>query len=123
MASAKRIDIDDPAVEEDGSGNLSYEGRPFTGEVTEYAGKALVSLDEYVDGVLHGKSREWYPDGTLRSEAQAKSGRPVGTSKEWYANGTLAKETMFAEDGLTMISDKSWDEEGSLTREWRNSSG
>lgn len=123
MTLLKRIDIDDPSVDEDGSGTLFCEGRPFTGEVAEYVGTSLISLDDYVDGVLHGKSREWYSGGALRCEAQAKSGRPVGTSKEWHANGKLAKERTFSEDGLTMISDESWDEEGNLTREWHNSSG
>ncbi|MFF2534829.1 toxin-antitoxin system YwqK family antitoxin [Streptomyces cyaneofuscatus] len=117
MDSAKRIDIDDPAVDEDGSGNLLFEGAPFTGEVAEYSGESLVSLDEYVDGVLHGRSREWYADGTLRSEGQASMGRPVGTSKEWHPNGSMAEEKRFSQDGLRFISRESWDNHGNPRRE------
>lgn len=120
MTAAKRIDIDAPEADTDGSGNLFYGGMPFTGEVTEYAGESLISLDEYVDGVRHGKDQEWYPDGTLRSAGQSKKGRPTGTSKEWHPNGTIATEKVFSEDGLTLLSDKTWDESGHLTREWKN---
>ncbi|MFD3976687.1 toxin-antitoxin system YwqK family antitoxin [Streptomyces cyaneofuscatus] len=117
MGSAKRIDIDDPAVDEDGGGNLFFEGEPFTGEVAEYSGESLVSLDEYVDGVLHGKSREWYADGALRSEGQASMGRPVGTSKEWHPNGSMAEQKRFSRDGLSLISKQSWDDQGNLRKE------
>jgi hypothetical protein len=40
----RRIDIDDPEVDTDGSGCLSYEGEPFTGEVAERFGVDMISL-------------------------------------------------------------------------------
>ncbi|MFI2350419.1 toxin-antitoxin system YwqK family antitoxin [Streptomyces sp. NPDC019443] len=122
MAAVERIDIDDPEVDMDYGGRVLYRGELFTGEVTEYTGDALISLDNYVDGVQHGASREWYPDGALRSEGQALMGRPVGTSKEWHPNGKLAAEKVFAEDGLTMLADRAWDENGCSTKNWEKAS-
>ncbi|MFJ1614815.1 toxin-antitoxin system YwqK family antitoxin [Streptomyces sp. NPDC088846] len=121
MADVTRIDIDDPEVDMDAGQRLLYRGELFTGEVEERLGDALVSLDSYVTGVQHGRSREWYKDGTLRSEATAREGRPAGVSREWHANGTLAAEVVFAEDGPTVLSDRRWDEEGRPTKNWRKS--
>jgi antitoxin component YwqK of YwqJK toxin-antitoxin module len=114
-----RIDIDDPEVDMDAGQRLLYRGELFTGEVEERLGGAVVSRDRYVDGSGHGPSREWYVDGTPRSEATAWQGRPVGIAREWHPGGTLAAEQVFAADGLTMLEDRAWDEEGQPTRTWR----
>ncbi len=98
---------------------LLYRGRPFTGEVEERSGGVVISLDSYVDGLQDGPSREWYKDGTLRSEATVRKGRPVGVAREWHPNGTLASEQVFAENGLTMLQDFHWDENGQPTKTWR----
>lgn len=116
-----RIDIDDPDVDMDDGQRLLYKGELFTGEVEERLGGAIISLDAYGDGVQDGLSREWYKDGTLRSEGTARMGCPVGVSREWYPNGTLASERVFEEDGLTLIEDRQWDEEGRPTKDWRKS--
>ncbi|MFF3499004.1 toxin-antitoxin system YwqK family antitoxin [Streptomyces sp. NPDC003247] len=118
MAEPIRIDIDDPEVDMDHMQRLLYRGALFTGEVVEHLGDALVSLEGYEDGLRHGPNQEWYKDGTLRSEGTARRGRPVGVSREWHANGTLASERVFADDGLTMLSDREWDENGQPTRAW-----
>ncbi|MER6075434.1 toxin-antitoxin system YwqK family antitoxin [Streptomyces sp. NPDC001852] len=123
MAEPTRIDIDDPEVETDHSQRLLYRGEPFTGEVVEHFGGVLVSLENYEDGLANGQSREWYKGGTLRSESMARQGRPVGLAREWHANGRLASERFFADDGLTMLSDREWDENGLPTRVWRREDG
>ncbi|MFC7843738.1 toxin-antitoxin system YwqK family antitoxin [Streptomyces sp. NPDC057382] len=119
MAVTQRIDIDDPQVDMDGSERLYYKGAPFTGEVAEHFDKSLVSLDTYVDGYRDGPSREWYEDGTLRSEGALSGGLPVGEFKDWHPNGVLAARRIFAENGLTLLEDHAWDEEGRPTRTWR----
>ncbi|MGW2628145.1 toxin-antitoxin system YwqK family antitoxin [Streptomyces chattanoogensis] len=122
MVSVERIDIDDPEVDMDFGGRLLYKGTLFSGEVTEHAGQTLVSLDNYVNGVQDGRSQEWYRDGTLRSEGTARMGRPVGVSREWHPNGQIAADRVFAEDGLTMLCDRAWDESGNLTKNWKKNS-
>lgn len=115
----RRIDIDDPEVDMDAAQRLLYRGTPFTGEVTEHLAGRLVSLDVYVDGVQDGPSREWYGDGTLRSEGTVRNGLPCGESKEWHFNGVLASRKVFDGDGLTLLEDDAWDEHGRPTRSWR----
>ncbi|WP_039941612.1 toxin-antitoxin system YwqK family antitoxin [Streptomyces himastatinicus] len=117
----KRIDIDDPEVDMDYGQRLLYQGELFTGEVEERLGDAVVSLDAYVDGIQHGPSREWYMDGTLRSEGTAHMGCPVGVSRTWHPNGTLASERLFTENGQAILEDLQWDEEGQPTKDWRKS--
>ncbi|MFB7191765.1 toxin-antitoxin system YwqK family antitoxin [Streptomyces sp. NPDC056230] len=95
----------------------------FTGAVEERLGGAVVSLDSYVAGVQHGPSREWYEDGTLRSEATAREGRPAGVSKEWHPNGVLAAEVVFSENGTSVLAGRRWDEEGRLTKNWQARNG
>lgn len=112
MNELTRIGIDDLEVDRDQSQRLLYRGELFAGEVVEYLGEVLVSLECCEDGLRHGPNREWRKDGTLQSEGVARSGRPVGVSREWHANGTLASEKVFTEEGWTMLSDREWDENG-----------
>ncbi|MFF3061605.1 toxin-antitoxin system YwqK family antitoxin [Streptomyces sp. NPDC057909] len=123
MAEVARIDIDDPDVDMDPGQRVLYRGELFTGEAEERLEGVVVSLDSYVAGVQDGPSREWYKDGTLRSEGTARMGLPVGVSKEWHPNGTLATERLFAEDGLTLLADRQWDEKGRPTKNWRKGEG
>ncbi|MGW2701522.1 toxin-antitoxin system YwqK family antitoxin [Streptomyces sp. NPDC001340] len=119
MNTAQRIDIDDPEVDMDEAQRLLYRGKPFTGEVTEHFTSRLVSLDVYADGVQDGPSREWYKDGTLRSEGTVRNGLPRGEFKEWHPNGALASRQVFDDDGLTLREEHEWDEHGRPTRSWR----
>ncbi|MEU8292163.1 hypothetical protein [Streptomyces pseudogriseolus] len=119
MAITLRIDIDDPDVDMDDAQRLLYRGEPFTGEVTEHLQGKLVSLDVYRDGIQDGLSREWYKDGTPRSEGTVRDGLPRGEFREWHANGVLASRKVFDNDGLTLREDDQWDETGRPTRSWR----
>ncbi len=119
MAATQRIDIDDPEVDMDDAQRLLYRGALFTGEVTEYLGGKLVSLDAYVAGIQCGLSREWYKDGTPRSEGTVREGLPRGEFKEWHSNGTLASRKVFDDDGLTLREEYRWDQDGRPTRSWR----
>ncbi|MEU6915635.1 toxin-antitoxin system YwqK family antitoxin [Streptomyces olindensis] len=119
MTAVQRIDIDDPEVDMDDSERLYHRGGPFTGEVTEHLGERLVSLDGYVDGYKNGPSREWYQDGTLRSEGTLREGMPVGEFREWHPNGALAARQVFADNGMTLLEEHTWDEQGRPTRSWR----
>jgi antitoxin component YwqK of YwqJK toxin-antitoxin module len=119
MTSTHRIDIDSPEVDMDEAQRLLYRGDLFTGEAAEYLAGKLVSLDHYTDGVQDGLSREWYPDGTLRSQGQLREGMPCGEFKEWHANGVLASRKVFDNDGLTLREELKWDENGQPTRSWR----
>ncbi|MGW2480175.1 toxin-antitoxin system YwqK family antitoxin [Streptomyces sp. NPDC001571] len=119
MSATRRIDIDSAEVDMDDAQRLLYQGELFTGEAAEYMAGAMVSLDNYTDGVQDGSSREWYPDGSPRSEGQLREGLPHGEFKEWHANGVLASRKLFGDDGLTLLEEFTWDENGQPTRSWR----
>ncbi|WP_206326309.1 MULTISPECIES: hypothetical protein [unclassified Streptomyces] len=104
----RRIDIDDPEVDMDVSERPYYRGEPFTGEVTDYLTESLVSLDTYVGGYRDGPSRQWYKDGTLRSEGALRAGLPVGEFKTWHPNGVLAAKGVLVANGMTLVEDCAW---------------
>lgn len=90
---------------------LEYRGEPFTGEVVERAGEQLLSQEFYVDGVPHGPTREWWPDGRRRAEGEMRHGLPHGTHRRWYADGRPEAERDFDEAGR-LVSVRRWDEDG-----------
>ncbi|MEU7225143.1 toxin-antitoxin system YwqK family antitoxin [Streptomyces chrestomyceticus] len=123
MTSVPRIDVDDPDVDMDHAQRLLYRGTPFTGEVAEYQDEQLISLDEYTEGVAHGKSREWYRDGTLRSEGTVRDGRAWGEFKEWRPNGTLRARKYFDSSPASLREEDTWDEQGAALTSWRRDEG
>lgn len=116
--SLHRIDIDDPDATMDEGERLYYRGTPFTGEAVEYQRGALVSLITYEDGYEDGPAREWYADGTLRSEGVMRGGFPVGGFQRWHPNGGLAARTVMSDNGLRQLAQFEWDEHGNMTKEW-----
>ncbi|ATW49316.1 toxin-antitoxin system YwqK family antitoxin [Streptomyces peucetius] len=119
MNPITRIDIDDPNVDMDEAQRITYQGEPFTGEVAEYQNGHLVSLDEYTDGILNGKCREWHQDGTLRSDGIVRDGRAVGESKEWHPNGALKSRKFFDNSAASLREEDTWDEDGTHVTSWR----
>jgi antitoxin component YwqK of YwqJK toxin-antitoxin module len=63
----------------------------YSGEVT--------SLVTYRYGVEDGPQREWYEDGTPKSELTVRRGMIVGVARDWHADGRLARERVFDERG------------------------
>jgi antitoxin component YwqK of YwqJK toxin-antitoxin module len=94
-----------------------YQGKPFTGEMYEYGTDGTVTsvkaISEFVEGLRHGITRVFYPDGTLRSEARYEYNRPVGLERTWHHNGQLEEEISYTEEG-TWIATRRWDEDGEL---------
>jgi len=50
---------------------------------TEFADGSPSDVTDYVDGVRHGKSGSWYPNGARRSEGTYEHGRRVGEWTFW----------------------------------------
>lgn len=123
MDALKKIDVDDPDVDMDDAQRLFYEGELYTGEVAEYQGEALVSLDTYVEGRPYGLSRSWYQDGVLKSEGTLQGGRPVGEYREWHQNGMLKSRQVFGEAGYDLLEEQQWDEAGRQTKAWKRPVG
>ncbi|WP_432138705.1 toxin-antitoxin system YwqK family antitoxin [Streptomyces sp. bgisy154] len=123
MMDLLRINIDSPDATMDDGELLYYQGSLFTGEAVEYQRGALVSLITYKDGIEDGPVREWYTDGTLRSEGAMRNGFPVGEFRRWHPNGRLAARTVMSANGLHQLARFEWDEDGNLTKEWHAEKG
>ncbi|GGZ80762.1 toxin-antitoxin system YwqK family antitoxin [Streptomyces echinoruber] len=115
----RRINVGDPEVDIDYDHRLLYADEPFTGEAEEYLNGHRVSLAMYKDGYPDGPYREWYEDGVLRAEGVMRMGLVSGEFKRWHPNGVLAAKQVFAENGMTLLEDRTWDEHGRPTRTWR----
>ncbi|MFF6780350.1 toxin-antitoxin system YwqK family antitoxin [Streptomyces sp. NPDC012510] len=113
-----RIDIDDPEVDIDDGERLFYRGELFTGEVVEYQGSTLISLETYQDGIVDGPVQQWFEDGTPRAEGNMRRGFPAGESRRWHPNGVLAAKRIMTEDGHRPLAELEWDESGEQTRSW-----
>ena len=95
-----RIDLQVSTVEWDGGARLRHDGQAFTGEavIHGYSGE-VISLVTYRYGVEDGPRREWYEDGTPKSELTVRRGMIVGVAREWAPDGRLARERVFDEHG------------------------
>ncbi|WP_040804462.1 toxin-antitoxin system YwqK family antitoxin [Nocardia concava] len=102
-------------VELDDYGRTCYEDEPYTGEVEKYADNGqLVLLFNYADGVEDGPQREWWPDGSKRSEGVTRMGAAVGEWQHWYENGQLKERVVLDDNGL-LLARQRWTADGELT--------
>jgi hypothetical protein len=95
-----RIDLQVSTVEWDDGARLRHDGHAFTGEavIHGYSGE-VTSLVTYRYGVEDGPRREWYEDGTPKSELTVRKGVVVGIARDWHPDGRLARERTFDERG------------------------
>jgi antitoxin component YwqK of YwqJK toxin-antitoxin module len=110
--TTRRIDTRVDDVEWDDNMTLLFNGEPVTGEVVETTVDGFVlSSDEYADGVLNGRTRQWWAGGPLMSEGTARYGRMVGPYRQWRDDGTLELEKEFDSNGV-LIAQRQFDEHG-----------
>ncbi|HWC79488.1 MAG TPA: hypothetical protein VG756_05945 [Pseudonocardiaceae bacterium] len=123
-SSEEPINVDDPEIDGDLSGRITYRGELFTGQTVEYHPKTgqRIGLTTYTDGVEDGPSKSWYPDGSLESEGVVKSGSAVGEWHEYHPNGRVRQLDVFDDQGRHQ-SRKIWDENGTLIEEHPTSLG
>jgi hypothetical protein len=65
------------------------------------------------DGTRHGPSRDWYPDGSIRSLTSWIDGERHGKSTMWHVNGTKAAEVEHSH-WLAVGQWTNWDEQGNV---------
>jgi antitoxin component YwqK of YwqJK toxin-antitoxin module len=112
----QRIDFDDFVYEHDCT--YTYKGQPFTGVACDYfPNGSLQSEAQFVNGHQEGMAREWYENGRLKFEGEYLGDGFHGISKEWHANGQLKKASAY-EYSICLESEE-WDENGRLVREFR----
>ncbi len=57
--------------------------------------KKILREIEYVDGIKSGISKEFFPDGKIKSETEYSDNRKNGTQKEYYQTGNIKRITTF----------------------------
>ncbi|MEV0849990.1 hypothetical protein AB0J21_29620 [Streptomyces sp. NPDC049954] len=113
-----RVDADDSGIDMEGSSIVTYRGEPFTGELVEHYpdGRQLWNLTTYADGLEDGPQREWYPDGTLKSEGRARPWAEDDPWRTYHPNGVLAEELELDVVGRRKRRVR-WNDEGQLIGE------
>lgn len=110
-------------------GKLHLGTQPFTGvvvEEVEFQNKKLEESDipnsiltgrhSYKDGVRHGTSYQWHPNGFMKSAFHFTKGVHSGIQQEWHENGR-PKSKMDYIMGTPYGLEQHWDEEGKLISE------
>ncbi|MGZ3424120.1 MAG: hypothetical protein ACXVEE_40035 [Polyangiales bacterium] len=65
-ALSREVPRSDRALSER-SGVLAWRGAPFSGDVVEREGAALLSRTPYLGGLRHGVAEAFHPNGAIRS--------------------------------------------------------
>jgi antitoxin component YwqK of YwqJK toxin-antitoxin module len=93
---------------------LGPDGNPVTGEIVSlWPDGTIHELQEFVDGMAHGRAIEYFEDGSVASEAIWQGGRRAGVHRSWHSNGRLAEELEFNQRG-DLVRVTKWDEHGRL---------
>lgn len=109
------IRSDDPrlALRQD---TLLLDGRPFTGSTIAFLPNGDTALlESRLDGVEHGPSRRWHPDGRPMEDRHYTHGRKTGTHHAWWPNGQPRFEYRFT-DGEHDGPMNEWYEDGTPLR-------
>jgi len=81
-------------------GEVSYRDGIRTGLWVNYAndGQAKISEGEYEDGVFHGKVRDYYPSGQVKSEKIYVHGKLDGICTNWDDKGKKRRTISYRDD-------------------------
>jgi len=85
----------------------------------------LISDQYYKDGEPNGYLKTYYPSGQVKSEGNMKSGGDIsGPTREFYENGTLKSESMISGQAPNFSTQtKIYSEDGKLRSESSTSNG
>jgi len=109
-----KVNIDELEFDED---LALLNGVAFTGSVLSYYDKENLEFEySYSDGLPQGLQREWYSNGSIKSEAEAIRGRGSAWSRNWHQNGVLAEERKY--NHLFPVSILKWSSDGTLVLKW-----
>ncbi len=89
LSPVRRIARELTTSDTDDGWMVRVDDMPFTGEVVDTENGQMVGVTGYRDGLEHGSSVEYFPDGSKHVEGQSAEGYPVGEWREWYPGGKL----------------------------------
>ncbi len=83
------------------TGQYCLEGQPFTGVIKTRGGDGkLEGIDHLKEGVEHGVSAGWYPNGQIEVYSEMEGGVYHGWHMEWDEDGTKRVEARYTEGCL-----------------------
>ena len=86
-------------ITKDGVELIAFEGKPFTGFVTENYPNGKPKLWKTIkDGITNGQWQEWLESGKLRYNAYWKDGKGHGLWQYFHDNGVLRYEEAYIMD-------------------------
>ena len=89
LSQVRRIGREHTTSDTDDGWTIRVDGVPFTGEVVDTEDGRVVGVTTYRDGLEHGPSVEYFPDGDKHVAGQSAEGYAVGEWWEWYPGGKL----------------------------------
>ena len=100
-----------------GDAGCVYKGSAFSGIAYEVDSVgSLVCEEEFVDGVREGMSRMWHDNGVLAEETRMHRDSPHGESRQWWPNGQLRSVAEF--EHSMCVRRSSWSEAGEALEEY-----
>ena len=88
---------------------------PYTGEVTIFtAALTRQSVATYQNGLLHGPSRRYWSNGSLKREDRSEAGNLIHQT-QWYEDGTMKHDTEM-QKGVSFGKIRLWWPDGRLRR-------
>lgn len=85
----EKVDMSDENLKK-AKGIYYFKGKPYSGVMEEHdASKNLIGVSEFADGKKNGVSKYYWPNGTLKFEANYKNGFYHGSVKRYFENGKL----------------------------------
>lgn len=101
---------------------LFYDGKLFTGKVTEQNNGRVVSVKTYRNGNPDGLHVTYYPCGSICEERYFENGLKSGEQKGWWENGKLKFVYHYKNDEFNG-SVKVWNESGMLFNDFNYVNG
>ncbi|EWM15733.1 hypothetical protein KUTG_06037 [Kutzneria sp. 744] len=114
--SIRRIDRGLTTSDTEDGWMVRVDGVPYTGEIVDTEDGRVVGVTGYQDGLEHGPSVEYFPDGSKEFEGQYAMGTAVGEWRTWYPGGRLKEFTLLDRWG-DVRKVQEWDPQGNLTRD------
>lgn len=80
---------------------IKNEDTPFTGVlIYKYSNNTLKEEENYVDGLLDGKSKKYFSNGELKECNEFREGKLEGESLQFYENGNIKEYIQFKDNKI-----------------------
>ena len=105
-----------PELNFDPDDRITYvNNEPFTGRCLTFINENKRSIQQYLNGVDHGKWEFFYETGELETKGKFKNGKRIGTWNYYWPNGKTRQISKYSSTGERRGTWKVYDSIGNLT--------